>query len=85
MTTDYSQRLKRILADILCLDTSCFVEQTPLLGSIPELDSVAVMNLIMELESKLDFNIQDVDLSAETFSTFGTLLQALKDHRIKAA
>ncbi len=85
MATEYSQLLKRILAEILYLDTGCFSEQTPLLGAIPEFDSVAVMNLIIELESKLGFDIQDVDLSAETFSTFGSLLHTIKTQKSEAA
>lgn len=85
MNTDYASTLKQILADILCLDTSCFQERTPLLGAIPEFDSMAVMSLIMELEDKLGFDIYDVDLSAETFGSFGSLLMQLKRYKNDSA
>jgi len=48
-------------------------EDTPLLGNIPELDSMAVAMLITALEEHFDIFIDDDDISAETFETFGSL------------
>lgn len=48
-------------------------EATPLLGNIPELDSMAVAMLITALEEHFDIFIEDDDISAETFETFGSL------------
>ncbi len=46
---------------------------TPLLGNIPELDSMAVVNLITTIEERFDIYIEDDEISAETFETVGTL------------
>jgi acyl carrier protein len=46
---------------------------TALLGSIPELDSLAVMSVITALEERFEFHIADDEISAEDFATLGTL------------
>ena len=47
--------------------------ETPLLGNIAELDSMAVAVIITSLEEHFDIFIDDDDISAETFETFGSL------------
>ena len=70
----YIDDVKRILADVLSLgDTTGLTEQSPLLGSIPELDSMAVVNLIGALEEHFGFVIDDDEISATTFETLGSL------------
>ncbi len=44
---------------------------TPLLGSIPEFDSMAVVTLINALEERFDIQVADDEISAETFETAG--------------
>ncbi len=44
---------------------------TPLLGSIPEFDSMAVVTLIHALEQQFDIEVADDEMSAETFETLG--------------
>lgn len=46
---------------------------TPLLGNLPELDSMAVATLVAALEERFDIYIEDDEISAETFETFGSL------------
>jgi acyl carrier protein len=46
---------------------------TPLLGNLPELDSMAVVHVLAALEEQFGIIVQDDDVSAETFSTFGSL------------
>lgn len=48
-------------------------EDTPLLGNIPELDSMAVAMLVTSLEEHFDIFVDDDEISAETFETFGSL------------
>jgi acyl carrier protein len=48
-------------------------EQSPLLGSLPELDSMAVVSLIGALEERFGIAIDDDDISASTFETLGSL------------
>ncbi len=45
-----------------------------LLGAIPELDSMAVVNLITSLEEHYGFAIDDDEISADTFATLGSLV-----------
>lgn len=44
-----------------------------LLGSLPELDSMAVVTLITSLEESFDIVVEDDEISAETFETLGSL------------
>jgi acyl carrier protein len=71
----YIDDVKRILADVLSLGdaASSLTEQSPLLGSIPELDSMAVVNLIGALEEHFGFFVDDDEISASTFETLGSL------------
>ena len=72
----YIDDVKRILADVLSLSDATVASldaQSPLLGAIPELDSMAVVNLIGALEENFGFSIDDDEISANTFETFGSL------------
>lgn len=66
----------RVLADVLSLGSrgANFTRETPLLGAIPELDSMAVVSLITTLEERLDIVIHDDEIDGETFRTVGTLV-----------
>lgn len=46
---------------------------TPLLGAIPELDSMAVVNVITALEEHFGITVADDEIGAATFATLGTL------------
>jgi len=46
---------------------------TPLLGAIPELDSMAVVSLITALEEHFGFSVADDEIEAATFATLGSL------------
>jgi acyl carrier protein len=46
---------------------------TPLLGSLPELDSMAVLELVFELEQRFGIEFEGEDVTAEVFETLGTL------------
>lgn len=48
---------------------------TPLLGAIPELDSMAVVSLITALEEHFGFAVADDEIEAGTFATVGTLTE----------
>lgn len=51
-----------------------FNDGTPLLGSVPELDSMAVVAVITSLEEHFGFEVNDDDIDGATFQTFGSLL-----------
>ena len=46
---------------------------TPLLGNLPELDSMAVVHVLTAIEEQFGIIVADDDVSADTFLTFGSL------------
>lgn len=73
--------LRACLRETLGLDearTAAFDAGTPLFGALPELDSMAVATVLTDLEDRLDIIIDDDDIDAETFETFGSLAAFLK-------
>ncbi len=52
---------------------------TPLFGSMPELDSLAVLDLVTGLEERFDLVIDDTEFSADIFETVGSLAAFLDD------
>jgi acyl carrier protein len=46
---------------------------TPLLGELPELDSLAVVAIAAEIETRFHFEVDDSDFTAEVFETLGSL------------
>jgi acyl carrier protein len=69
------EAVKDILASVLSLGErrTMLAADTALLGSLPELDSMAVMNLITALEDHFGIAINDDEISAEVFLTVGSL------------
>jgi acyl carrier protein len=51
-----------------------FDSDTALFGALPEFDSMAVAHFLTALEERLHVIIEDDDVEAEDFETFGTLL-----------
>ena len=51
---------------------------TPLLGSLPELDSMAVATLITSLEEHFAIVIEDDEIDGSMFATIGTLVEFIK-------
>jgi acyl carrier protein len=46
---------------------------TPLLGALPELDSMAVAELVVALEQRFAIEIGDDEITGEMFETLGSL------------
>lgn len=46
---------------------------TPLLGTLPELDSMAVLELVYALESAFDITVDGEDISADVFESLASL------------
>ena len=72
---DVTQQVLRLLEEVLSLNgrTSSFTRDTPLLGAIPELDSMAVVSIITGLEDQFDLTVDDDDIDGATFATVGSL------------
>jgi acyl carrier protein len=71
-----ADELKTILDDVLSLGGRArdFSASTPLLGAIPELDSMAVVSLITAVEERFGIEIADDEIDGAVFATFGSLL-----------
>jgi acyl carrier protein len=75
VSNDNLEQVKLVLASALSLGKRIqdFTPATPLLGNLPELDSMAVIGVITALEEQFKFKIADDEISAEIFSTLGSL------------
>lgn len=58
--------------------TASLIATTPLLGNLPELDSMAVVSVITALEEHYGFTVSDDEIAAETFETLGSLADFVK-------
>ena len=72
---DILREVRRVLDEVLSLGgrSASFARDTPLLGSIPELDSMAVVALITALEEQFGLVVDDDDIDGSTFETVGSL------------
>ncbi len=67
--------VSQILADVLQLpdDGKNLEDSSPLLGAIPEFDSMAVVSVLTALEDSYGFFVDDDEIDAEIFETVGSL------------
>ena len=69
--------LRRVLGDVLGLSPArlaAITADTPLLGALPELDSMAVAGLLTEIEDRFDIIIEDEDVDGDLLGDYGSLL-----------
>ncbi|TDD70941.1 acyl carrier protein [Jiangella aurantiaca] len=59
-------------------------EDTELFGSLPELDSLGVLQLVSAIEERFDITIADDEFGAELFETLGSLT-AFVESKLAAA
>jgi acyl carrier protein len=55
---------------------------TPLFGVLPELDSMAVLELVLELEQTFGITIEGEDVTADVFETLASLA-AFVDEKLR--
>lgn len=68
--------LRDLLAKVLGLardQVGGFADSTALFGALPEFDSMAVATFLTALEERLGVLIEDDDVEAEDFASFGSL------------
>ena len=70
-------QVRGVLRDILSLGDRAdrLSPDSPLLGALPELDSMAVVNVIAALEDRFGFSVDDDEISGDTFATLGSLVE----------
>ena len=69
--------VRTVVGDALQLGerADAMTSATPLLGAIPELDSMAVATLITSLEERFGFTVADDEIDGSAFQTVGTLVE----------
>lgn len=74
------QEVLRILDEVLSLRgrAGTMGRESPLLGAIPELDSMAVVSVIITLEERFGFTVADDELDGSSFATVGALTDFVK-------
>jgi acyl carrier protein len=80
---DAIEQVKRLLAEVLGLGQRAELlrPESALLGSVPELDSTAVIQIIAALEEHFGFTIDDDEIDASLFESVGSLA-AFVDRKI---
>jgi acyl carrier protein len=76
-TTSNDATLRAVLRDVLGLDEARiagFAAETGLFGHLPELDSMAVVSLLTEIEDRLDIVLEDDEIDGDLLETYGSLL-----------
>lgn len=78
-----TQDIRNLLAQTLQLGprADSLTPDSPLLGALPELDSMAVVTILTAMEEHFGFIVDDDEISADTFATLGTLA-AFVDQKI---
>lgn len=73
---DIKQEVLSILDEVLSLKgrADAFSVDTPLLGALPELDSMAVVAVITTLEERFGVIVEDDEIDGAVFATVGTLV-----------
>jgi len=68
-----------LLDDVLSLKgrSAAFVDDTPLLGGLPELDSMAVASVLASMEDRFGIIVEDDEVDGSTFATVGSLVAYL--------
>ena len=91
MANDYDSILAKvsgILSEKIVTDTGKeggIQADTPLLSSGLNLDSVAVLELVVEVENQFGITFEDDDLSVELFRNVGSLASAVEKKLTVAA
>ncbi len=85
MTTDTAtlNEVKSVLVTTLGIeDRAASIDaSTELFGGIPELDSLAVLELVTNIEDKFGITIEDEEFGGEIFETLGSLTEFVESKR----
>lgn len=73
---DIKKEVLAIIDEVLSLGgrAHSFDLDTPLLGAVPELDSMAVVGVINLIEERFGFVVEDDEIDGSAFATVGSLV-----------
>lgn len=82
-STETTTRVVDVLVRILGIEErrDSLGPDTELFGSMPELDSLAVLELVTTLEEVFDLTVDDADIDGEVFETVGSLAAFVEQQR----
>lgn len=74
------QDVLRLLDEILGLNgrSAAFTADTPLLGALPELDSMAVIGVLNAIEERYGLMLADDEIDGSIFASVGSLTRFLQ-------
>ncbi|MGX7678044.1 acyl carrier protein [Jatrophihabitans sp. DSM 45814] len=77
------KQVKDVIVEILGIEDRAddFEPSTPLLGSVAELDSMAVIELVVALEHRFGIEVDDSEMTGDLFETFGSLADFVVSHQ----
>jgi acyl carrier protein len=78
-----AEDVKALLSEVLGIGdrVQAMNATTPLIGSLPELDSMAVAELFAALEERFGVDLDETEVGAEALETLGSLTQFIQDNR----
>ena len=76
-------QVKSLIAETLGIEdrAASMDASTPLLGDIPELDSLAVVEIAAGIEDRFHFQVDDTNFTADVFETLGSLTSFVDANR----
>jgi acyl carrier protein len=75
--TDTLSTVVDTLVGVLGIDPESLDASTPLFGSMPEFDSLAIVEVISILEDRFGFEMDEADITLDVFGTVGSLASYL--------
>ena len=75
--------VKNLIAETLGIEdrAASMDASTPLLGELPELDSLAVVEIAAGIEDRFHFQVDDTNFTADVFETLGSLTSFVDANR----
>lgn len=76
------EEVRSLLSDVLGIAperAAAFTDDTELFGSLPELDSMAVANLLAELEDRMGLIVEADEVDGDMLGTFGGLVDFVSE------
>jgi len=80
MQVNVAQEVIKTLYAVLGLDSARHPldEASPLLGSVAELDSMAVVSILTALEERFGIAVDDDEVDGHTFASVGSLVEFVR-------
>lgn len=81
----FTDDVKKLVGETLQIQErmDSFTPQTPLLGHVPELDSMAVVSIMNALEEEFGFTIEDDDITIDCFESIAALADFVNQKKSK--